>query len=255
MRETKLVNTRHGNMLIFSDDPTIGKSLEHYGEYCYREIELILPLLGPDSFVLDVGANIGTHTLALAPHVSKVVAFEPDPENIGLLQKNCGMQDRGVAKRISVNPFALSNEQLMVSTQFDYGKTKIVPGGDIVTVPLDEIKGFPRIDLIKIDVEGMEYNVLLGAKNTLMYFRPILFIEMQDASLNSLVFDFLDSLGYNMFWAPCATYNPNNHKGNTEDIFGKQHGVLNWLCTPYQVSTGLVPVTDRTDTIEKAVLR
>jgi len=242
-------------MIIFEDDPTIGKSLEHYGEYCYPEIQQMLSLVDKDCFVIDVGANIGTHTLGIAPYVSKVIAIEPDPENIDLLQKNVGMQDRSVAKKISVNPFALSNQELMSSTQFDYGKTKIVPGGNVVTVTLDMIKGFPRIDLVKIDVEGMEYNVLLGAKNTLMYFRPTVFIEMQDASMNSLVFDFLDSLGYTMYWMPCATYNPDNHNSNPEDVFGRQHGVLNWLCTPNPITTDLKPVTDRTDTIEKAVLR
>jgi hypothetical protein len=58
-----------------------------------------------------------------------------------------------------------------------------------------------------------------------------------------------------MYWAPCATYNPDNHNKIKEDVFGKQHGVLNWLCTPTPIQTDLKPVQDRTDTIEKAVLR
>jgi FkbM family methyltransferase len=242
-------------MYVFSDDLTIGRSLEHYGEYCYPEVDLLLALLDKYSFVLDVGANVGSHTLGFAPYVSKVVAFEPDPECHDLLVKNIGMQDRGVAHKISVNPIALSDSVQEVSTQFDYGKTKVRPGGSIVQTKLDNIKGFPRIDLIKIDVEGMEYNVLKGAQNTITYFRPILFIEMQDASMNSLVFDLLSSLSYNMYWAPCATYNPDNHNKIKEDVFGKQHGVLNWLCTPEPTNTTLIPVTDRTDTIEKAVKR
>jgi len=255
VRNQKLVNTRYGNMYVFGDDPTIGRSLDCYGEYCYPEVDLLLALLDTNSFVLDVGANVGSHTLGFAPYVSKVVAFEPDPECHDLLAKNIGMQDRGVARKISVNPIALSDSVQEVSTQFDYGKTKVTPGGSIVQTKLDNIQGFPRIDLIKIDVEGMEYNVLKGAQNTITYFRPILFIEMQDASLNSLVFDFLDNLSYNMYWAACATFNPNNHRHNSEDVFGPQHGVLNWLCTPTPIQTDLKPVQDRTDTIEKAVLR
>lgn len=242
-------------MYVFSDDLTIGRSLDCYGEYCYLEVDLLLALLDKDSFVLDVGANVGSHTLGFAPHVSKVVAFEPDPECHELLVKNVGMQDRSVARKISINPIALGDSVQEVSTQFDYGKTKVRPGGSIVQTKLDNIQGFPRIDLIKIDVEGMEYNVLKGAQNTITYFRPILFIEMQDASLNSLVFDFLDNLSYNMYWAACATFNPNNHMHNSEDVFGPQHGVLNWLCTPTPIQTDLKPVQDRTDTIEKAVLR
>ena len=105
------------------------------------------------------------------------------------------MQDRSVGRKISINPIALSDNVQEVSTQFDYGKTKVTPGGSIVQTKLDNIQDFPRIDLIKIDVEGMEYNVLKGAQNTIAYFRPILFIEMQDASLTSPVFDFLICIG------------------------------------------------------------
>ena len=41
MFEQKEINTRYGNMLIFTEDPTIGKALDLYGEYCHSEIELI----------------------------------------------------------------------------------------------------------------------------------------------------------------------------------------------------------------------
>ena len=75
MRPQKQINTRYGNMIIFSDDPTIGRSLELYGEYCYPEIELILNFVNPNSLVLDVGANIGSHSIAIAPYVKNVVAF------------------------------------------------------------------------------------------------------------------------------------------------------------------------------------
>lgn len=255
MRNQKLVNTRYGNMYIFMDDPTIGRSLDVYGEYCYPEMTTILSFCNQNSLVLDVGANIGTHTIAIAPYVARVVAFEPDPENIDLLSKNAGMQDPKVSKRIAITPIALGNDVREVGTVFDYGKTKLVDKGNILQTKLDNITGFPNVDFIKIDVEGMEYNVLQGAQNTIAYFRPKLFIEMQDASMNGLVFDLLSSLSYNMYWAPCATYNPDNHNKIKEDVFGKQHGVLNWLCTPTPIQTDLKPVQDRTDTIEKAVLR
>ena len=257
MRPQKQINTRYGNMIIFSDDPTISRSLELYGEYCYPEIELILEFVNSTSMFLDIGANIGTHTVAIAPHVKNVVAFEADVENCDLLRMNCGLQDKKVARKISVNHLALSNRVGETSTVFDYGKTHLSNQGgtDIVMTMLDNIKGFPSVDFIKIDVEGMEYNVLQGAKNTIAYYRPHMLIEMQDSNMNPFVFDLLASMSYNMYWAPCATYNPQNHKHNSENVFGKQHGVLNWLCTPQPIDTKLTPVTDRTDNIEKAVNR
>ena len=242
-------------MIIFADDPTIGRSLEVYGEYCYPEIELILNHVNSNSLVMDIGANIGTHTLGLAPHVKTLVAFEPDLENLNLLKRNAGMFNEDIARRISINPIALGDSVVEVGTVFDFGKTKLSTEGEILLTKLDNIQGFPRVDFIKIDVEGMEYNVLQGARNTITYFRPHMLIEMQDASMNGLVFDLLDSLSYNMYWAPCATYNSDNHNKITEDVFGKQHGVLNWLCTPQPIDTRLTKVTDRTDTIEKATAR
>jgi hypothetical protein len=51
--------------VYFLDDPVIGRSLELYGEYCHDEIEWMKTLTNPKSFVLDIGANIGTHTIGI----------------------------------------------------------------------------------------------------------------------------------------------------------------------------------------------
>lgn len=255
MRPTKKVNTRYGNMMIFSDDPTIGRSLETYGEYCYPEVELILDYVDSDSIVLDVGANVGTHTLGIAPHVGRVVAFEADAENLELLKMNVSMQDKSVAQKISITHLALSNRTGKTSTVFDYGKTHLSnQGGDDVWITmLDNIRGFPRIDFIKIDVEGMELCVLQGARDTITYFKPNMLIEMQDRAMIPHVYDFLSSLGYSMYWFPVSTFNPKNHKHNSTNIFGSQHGVINWFVTTQSCS--LQQVLDSSDTIEKVVKR
>ncbi len=71
---------RHGQMLYNIYDNVIGRSLDLYGEYCESEIELFRQVIQPDSVVLEVGANIGAHTVFLARQVmpsGMVVAFEP----------------------------------------------------------------------------------------------------------------------------------------------------------------------------------
>jgi FkbM family methyltransferase len=200
--------------------------------------------------VLDIGANIGTHAIPVSKHVQRVVAFEPNAHNFNLLTKNCA--ETG-CKNISCNNIALGSDTYQASTTFDYGKTVLTSGKDITVTALDNIKGFPSVDFIKIDVEGMEPDVLEGATGTVAYYKPHLFIEMQDERNYQQVFDFLAKHQYNVYWYPVATYNPRNHKGNTKDIFGPQHGVLNWFAT--QVTTDLTPVVDGTDTIEKMVKR
>jgi len=250
MLATQRVNTSNGNMYIFSDDPTIGRSLNLYGEYCQPEVDLIIQHTNANSFVLDIGANIGTHCIPVSKHVRRVVAFEPDEHNFDLLVKNCA--ETG-CKNITTNRMALGHDTYHGGTRFDYGKTKMSSGTDVIVTALDNIKGFPSVDFIKIDVEGMEPEVLEGASGTISYYQPHLLIEMQEENNYQTVFDFLSKHQYNVYWYPVATYNPRNHKSNTEDIFGAGHGVLNWFAT--QQTAQLEPVLDGSDTIEKLVKR
>ncbi len=251
MRPQKQTNTRYGNMLYLEGDPTIGRSLELYGEYCHAEIEAIKSFVSPTSWFVDIGANIGTHTIGISPYVNRVVAFEPDSDNFDLLVKNistCGCEN------VTPTPLAISDKFGEVATEFNYGKTTIVPGTAVKTASLDMI-GLPQIDFVKMDVEGMELAVLQGMSATLQGFKPHLLIEMQDPKQYTAIYDLLKEKNYNMYWFPVPTYNPNNSKKNTDNVFGDQHGVINWICSTEQLNTTLQAVVDRDDTVERMVWR
>lgn len=82
---------RYGKISFFSSDLVIGRSLRTYGEWAENEIRFLLRSVHPGDTVLDVGANIGTHTLAFARAVGvsgKVWAFEPRPEIFRVLDAN-----------------------------------------------------------------------------------------------------------------------------------------------------------------------
>ena len=71
---------RHGTVLFNQQDTFVGRSLDLYGEWCEAEIDLLSQVLKPGDVVLDVGANIGCHTVPFAKLVGesgRVVAFEP----------------------------------------------------------------------------------------------------------------------------------------------------------------------------------
>ena len=252
MRLQKQTNTRYGNITYFLDDTVIGRSLELYGEYCHEEIEWMTMLTNPESFVLDIGANIGTHTIGISPHVKRVMAFEPDPDNFDLLVKNLAATMCG---NVTPVPAAASDVLGQVGTQFDYGKTSIIPSGEIPATPIDMIEGLPRIDFVKIDVEGMELKVLNGMCQTIASYKPQMLIEMQDTTTYAKTYDFLNGFGYNIYWLPVRTYTEFNHKNNKEDVFGAQHGVINWICSTIQLNTTLQAVVDRDDTVERMVWR
>ena len=251
--QSKLTDTISGKMLIYTDDPTIGRSLDLYGEYCQPEIELLKNLSNKTTWFVDIGANIGTHTIPMSYHVDRVIAFEPDDANFDLLSKNvAGLC--AIRKNVTVTKMAIGDTLQEVNTQFDFGKTKIVQGTGIKSAPLD-ILGLPKVDLVKIDVEGQELKVLVGMRNILITYKPDMLIEMQDETTYNETFDFLKSCNYNAYWFPVSTYSKNNQKNNTDDVFGPTHGVINWICTAYQLNTELEPVVDRDDTVERMVYR
>ena len=251
--QSKLTDTISGKMLIYTDDPTIGRSLDLYGEYCQPEIELLKNLSNKTTWFVDIGANIGTHTIPMSYHVDRVIAFEPDDANFDLLSKNvAGLC--AIRKNVTATKMAIGDTLQEVNTQFDFGKTKIVQGTGIKSAPLD-ILGLPKVDLVKIDVEGQELKVLVGMRNILIKYKPDMLIEMQDETTYNETFDFLKSCNYNAYWFPVSTYSKNNQKNNTDDVFGPTHGVINWICTAYQLNTELEPVVDRDDTVERMVYR
>jgi len=248
-QQLKLTDTRYGKMIYPIDDPAIGRSLELYGEYCQPEIEILKKLITPTSWFIDVGANIGTHSVALSHFVERVISFEPDLDNFNILKKNVER-----LKNVSVTHLALGDWSGEVDTEFDFGKTKIKVGNACKISPMDML-GIPKIDLVKIDVEGMELQVLIGMRNILTINKPDLLIEMQDETKYAETFDFLRSVNYNMCWLPVATYSPTNYKENSEDVFGPQHGVINWVCCANELNTTLQPVVDRDDTVNRMEYR
>lgn len=62
----KRINAKHGTFLIPPKDIYIGRSLEVYGEWCEGEVALFAQLLKPGATVVEVGANIGSHTVPIA---------------------------------------------------------------------------------------------------------------------------------------------------------------------------------------------
>ena len=123
---------------------------------------------------IDAGAHIGTWTVEMARVFGKVEAFEPDADNFECLRENCE-----ALKNVNTRPLALGRSRQrgrVFHPGSNSGQAFIVPGGDIAVVPIDEFK-WPDIDFIKIDVEGMEGEVILGAEQTLLRCKPAVFFE------------------------------------------------------------------------------
>src|SRR5262249_31596505 len=88
---TKLRPCRYGPMQFLANDTVVGRSLDQYGEYSEAEVALFRRLVAPGQVVLDVGANVGAHTVPLAQCVGpagRVLAFEPQRQAFDCLETN-----------------------------------------------------------------------------------------------------------------------------------------------------------------------
>jgi FkbM family methyltransferase len=180
--------------------------------------EILFLLFKESAHFIDIGANIGFYSISssiLNPTL-KCTAFEPNPRIKRVFSNNIAINN---LDNITVHELALSN----YSGQADFyipaftgsggGSFQILhpEEGEPITYKvgvktLDEIvKDNSGIDLIKIDVEGSEYQVILGALNTIKNFKPTIVVELLRKwmrpfeSSPQMVLDHLSSLGYSCF--------------------------------------------------------
>lgn len=149
--------------------------------------------------ILDIGANIGNHSLFLAMHSNRdILAFEPCAENAALLEENAALNNA----RITLHRHALGEHHEMGRVELpsatNMGMAKVVADaqGDTSILPLDSVALPSAPAIIKLDVEGMEYAVLRGAKQLLRKHDPVLYVEIADEQSYDRIATFLAGYGY-----------------------------------------------------------
>ena len=239
----KLSRCRYGTMLYPPRDHFIGRSLELYGEFSEAEVALFRQLIRPGQTVVDVGANVGTHTLPLAQLVGadgRVLAFEPQRWLYYCLCANVALNDltNVVCHEAAIGESrgSLVVPELDYAAGGNYGGLElgdVNPGGWSYTVPLERIDDLKltQCHFIKIDVEGMEKQVLAGAVETIRRFQPLLYVEDDRREKSAELRAFLQSLGYQLFLHGPPLFNPNNFLGRRDNVFGTLIS-LNLFCQP-----------------------
>lgn len=167
--------------------------------YDVEGLERTLPLLRPDSIVVDCGAMIGNHTVFWSPYVAKIHAIEPAIENRQLLERNVSING---LRNVVVHPQVISDIKqrwTAKSPSKHKGPTYFIPdkSGEYESDTLDNLVS-DRVDLLKVDVEGAENRVLAGASRVLSD-HPVILLEMhycpeEPAYLECM--DILASFGY-----------------------------------------------------------
>ncbi|MDX5595708.1 FkbM family methyltransferase [Pseudovibrio sp. SPO723] len=153
----------------------------------FYEIEILReldPIINECKTLVDAGANIGNHSLYWAskhPQL-KIFSFEPIKETYDYLLKN--VESNGFSGRIEAINAGLSEKTCAGAVEkfhpHNAGEHTIMASetGDLRLVRLDDvITPDTKVDFIKVDVEGHEYEMLLGARETIKRSKPIIFIE------------------------------------------------------------------------------
>ncbi|ENR1076328.1 FkbM family methyltransferase [Campylobacter lari] len=200
-----------------------GKDIDYiqkkiYNEMIPYEYEMLQDILGKakkDAIIVDIGSNIGNHSLYLAAHGFDIYAFEANLELCNILKVSIELNG---FRKLKLHEFGLSDKKETAildnlnAENLGGQSLKIKDSGDIVLYPLDDIKFEKDISVLKIDVEGMEAKVLNGAINTIKKHRPFLYIEainnIEFRKIN-VILEKLDYVYWNTFNAtPTHLYYP-----------------------------------------------
>ena len=257
----ELARCRDGPMLYNRNDIYIGASLRKYGEFSGEETALFRLIVQPGRTVLDVGANIGAHTIDLSRLVGAagaVHAFEPQRLAFQLLCANVALNNRANVfthqAAVGAASGTLRVPSLDPAIRNNYGGLSLLESQSGETVPLVTIDGLDLGDcqFIKIDVEGMETEALRGAVKTIDRFRPILYVENDRQAQSAELIGLVQSFGYRLYWHLPPLYVPGNFRGDAENIFGKKVSV-NMICIPTEIPqaslTNLREVTGPADSV------
>jgi FkbM family methyltransferase len=172
--------TKFPFLLHDKQDQFISERIRQRGSWEPFETRVMLSLLNRGDVVVDIGANIGWYTIALALQIGesgRVFAFEPEPDNADLLEQSVALNRLSNVRlfrcALSESPGTL---QLIKSvTNMGDHRVSTLPSGQLqgIDVPVDTLDrlvasgavDLKRARIVKIDTQGAEVLVLRGARN------------------------------------------------------------------------------------------
>ncbi len=186
------MRTEHYLLAAHPRKGTLTRAVLRRGVWEPGETAAFIAALRPGACVIDAGANFGHYALIASKFVGpggRVIAFEPDPFTFGLLERNNALNGAG---NIDTVMAGLSDKTATMALTLDEAN----PGGhsfvsesvwkagmtlDAQVFRLDDYvaqHSIGRVDMLKADVQGFEWKMLAGARETILRDRPIVFCEV-----------------------------------------------------------------------------
>ncbi len=223
---TCLMPCRWGWFVGLKSDPFQTGSVATQGEWAPHESEIVRSFLRPGDTALDVGANVGNLTLAMAAAVGdkgRVLSFEPQRFPYLCLCANVALNSlMHVAEpyRLAVSDteglidVPLLNPMQQVT---NFGGASLLdvhtaPVEQVMTVTIDSLE-LPSLRLLKADVEGMEPAVFRGARGTIMRLRPVIWTEcLEDRHTRDDLVALFQELDYRSWFCKTNLFSAQNSR-------------------------------------------
>jgi FkbM family methyltransferase len=244
-----IVNSVHGPMIVNENDQYIGQSIRQLGAWAQDDIDLIASFCDlilenkPKMVLYDVGANIGTHSIALAKKYGNRISirsFEAQRQVYYMLCGNVAINgltnvecvhaavcdDADNTIKIDLPDYHLPNNfggLELIAPCISDNQYMTKTGSELVNCTTIDHFDEP-VDFIKMDIEGMEHLALAGGIDTLAKHRPVCFLEMYKTDTDRVkqIFKKLDYVVYththdNWIFLPAET-NVSIHNANKVEL-------------------------------------
>lgn len=189
--------------------------------YETEELELMTRHYTGEGVFVDIGANIGNHSVYISRFAKcpKVIPFEPNPTALSILRENLSLnQCTNVDTQFLGVALAAKKVRLKQATpdQNNLGHTCYWEdeSGEVAAIDGDTLLLDEEVEFIKLDVEGMEFDILSGLAQTIRRWQPTIFVEVWDNRLEHL-----------MEWCARESY-------QLVERFRRYDGIQNFLIKP-----------------------
>ena len=236
----ELAMCRHGPMLFNRNDQYVGESLRRYGEFSPGESDLFRQIVQPGMTVVEVGANIGAHTVELsrlAGPAGRVVAFEPQRLVFQVLCANLALNS---CANVHALPYAVGAQTgeilvpvLAPDRRNNFGGLSLrdaTQGERVRLVTIDDL-ALGACHVLKLDLEGMEVEALKGAARTIATHRPFIYAENDRRDRSEELLGLLAGWNYRLYNHHPPLFAADNFAGETANVFGNIVSI-NVFCVP-----------------------
>ena len=214
--QERMINVKNGCKLhLIPNDPGISLELTRFGIHEPVTTQIVQEKIKPGMICLDCGGNIGYYATLESNLVGKegrVIAIEPSPVNVKYLEKNLKLQNQ---ENFEVHNLACGNTdgEIIFVVHKISNMCRVANDGEtesedkrFVKIPVKKLDTFladkklPRLDLLRMDIEGSELRLFEGAVETIRKYKPMIQIELHPGHLGPentrKVLKFLKNEGY-----------------------------------------------------------